>query len=602
MSLFAMNYGGSIPEPLLPPNIALQNPHLMDGKIFSLFPKINSILVMIDQDGDENYQPMLIPIEGGWPQPVFKDELGDTRVHCEKCDSENNLAYFVAESRKDQLYSCYRADLKNNKLTKICASAWGAYPAANNPDHKKVILIDTYTTGDNILSLWEEGKPELTLLQGIPLEQRIPDQPIKPLGINAVNFTKDDKGLLFVCALFDDKFAPAYLDFENPSTVKPVQIEGIVHQGVGELQNIDLLSGNRYLLEYNIDGCSWMYDARFELAQLKLKIENVICGGDAPLANGVLQSENYDSVGDRFALSFSTATSPTQIYTIEGSNRKRRAQHTSEKVLGISDSLLSMGEDASFLSFDDTRISARLYLPSKALDFKTPRPLIYYVHGGPQGQERPDFAWFSMPLIQFLTLNGFAVFVPNVRGSTGYGLNFTRQVDRDWGGKDRLDHIHAMKILSQDPRIDTNRAGVVGRSYGGYMSLMLAGRHPELWKAAVDMFGPYDLVTFLERIPETWKPYYKIEVGDVDHDLKLLKERSPKTYIDNIQGALLVIQGKNDPRVVERESRDLVEHLKDIGKRVDYLMFEDEGHDVLKYENRVRCYNAITEFFKKYLY
>ena len=118
--------------------------------------------------------------------------------------------------------------------------------------------------------------------------------------------------------------------------------------------------------------------------------------------------------------------------------------HTCERILGIPEQWLSPGEDASFTSFDGTRVSARLYLPARELGFHGPRPLVYYVHGGPQGQERPDFAWFSMPLIQFLTLNGFAVFVPNVRGSTGYGLSYTKQVDRDWGGQDRLDHVHAM--------------------------------------------------------------------------------------------------------------------------------------------------------------
>ena len=142
-----------------------------------------------------------------------------------------------------------------------------------------------------------------------------------------------------------------------------------------------------------------------------------------------------------------------------------------------------------------------------------PRPLVYYIHGGPQGQERPDFAWFSMPLIQLLTLGGFAVFVPNARGSTGYGLSFVKKVDRDWGGDDRLDHVHAMGILGADPRLDLTRAGVIGRSYGGYMTLTLAARHPELWSAAVDMFGPYDLLTFLDHIPPAWRPYFNICFG-----------------------------------------------------------------------------------------
>src|SRR5213594_3127790 len=117
-----------------------------------------------------------------------------------------------------------------------------------------------------------------------------------------------------------------------------------------------------------------------------------------------------------------------------GRSRKRRS--------GWSSIMSSAGEDASFTSFDDRRVSARLYLPSPALGFQGPRPLVYYVHGGPQSQERPNFAWFSMPLIQYLALNGFAVFVPNARGSVGYGLGYTKRVDRDWGGQDRLDHVH----------------------------------------------------------------------------------------------------------------------------------------------------------------
>ena len=133
------------------------------------------------------------------------------------------------------------------------------------------------------------------------------------------------------------------------------------------------------------------------------------------------------------------------------------------------------------------------------------------------------------------------------------------------------------------------------------MSLTLAGRHPEFWKAAVDMFGPYDLLTFMDRIPETWKPLFSISVGDPDKDRDFLIERSPRKYIDDLSCPLLVIQGKNDPRVVEEESRDLVNNLRAKGKQVELLVFQNEGHDVLKYDNRVACYNTITEFFKEHL-
>jgi pimeloyl-ACP methyl ester carboxylesterase len=601
LSLYAMRPGGSVPEPLLPPHIALQNPHLMTGYSYYVFPKLGKILVMIDRDGDENYQPMLVPLEGGFPEPAFGDALAGYRVHCLKCDSDRNLAYFNAESRTEQMNTAFRGNLQNGTLEKMGQSKWGAYLAGANDDHTQAILIDGYTVGDNVLYRWAQGGGDPKLLYGKPLEARAEGETVPLNAIGACFFTRGDKGILFTTALFSDTYGLGYLELAKPGDPKPVNITGVVHTGAGELTGLDHLRDDRYQVNYNIDGCSWMYEGTFDEAALTMKLDAVVCG-QGEISNGVLESAHYDKASDTHSLSYSTATSPTQIYTVGGKDRRAVALHTRERVLGIPDAWLSPGEEASFVSYDGTRTSARLYLPAAALGFTGPRPLVYYVHGGPQSQERPDFAWFSMPLIQFLTLNGFAVFVPNVRGSTGYGLSYTKHVDRDWGGQDRLDHVHALtKVLPDDERIDTQRAGVVGRSYGGYMSLTLAARHPELWSAAVDMFGPYDLFTFMDRIPETWKPYFAIAVGDPEKDRDFLVERSPRTHIGNIACPLLVIQGQNDPRVIERESRDVVEQLRAKGKEVDYIVFENEGHDVLKYENRVRCYNAITDFFKKHL-
>jgi dipeptidyl aminopeptidase/acylaminoacyl peptidase len=450
-----------------------------------------------------------------------------------------------------------------------------------------------------VISLWEKGKGSRVLM-GKPMSERAEGEQIPLYGFSQANFLPGDTSAVFLTSAFTDTYSPARLDVNAPDGLQPIEVKGLRHSGVGEMTGLIALEGPRFVLDYNIDGVSWLYEADYDPSQ-KAFIVNHVLVGEGTLSNGMLESFHYDKAGDRYVLSFSSATSPTQIYTIEDKDRSKVIRHTNEKVLGIPSHLLSSGEDASFTSFDGTRISARLYLPAKELGFSGARPLVYYVHGGPQGQERPDFAWFSMPLIQYLTVNGFAVFVPNVRGSTGYGQSYTKQVDRDWGGQDRLDHVEALKVLEKDQRVDVHRAGVVGRSYGGYMTLTLAARHPELWQGAVDMFGPFDLITFMERIPETWKPYFRMALGDPVADAEFLKDRSPKTHIDQITCPLLVIQGKNDPRVVERESHDLVEHLRSTGKQVDYLMFESEGHDVLKYENRVRCYNEITEFFTKTL-
>lgn len=600
MSLFSMEQEGGVPQPLLPPDVALQNPRLMAGYSYYAFPQLDRVLFMLDQHGDENYQPNFIPLGGDEPTPLFQDTLANHRVHLVHTDAERNIAYFGAESQKEQMLYAFKADLKSGALTELGRSMWGSWVDSTNEDHTQAILIDGYTAGDHTLYIRREGVKERELLYGKPLEERKEGEEVKPNGIGDCQFIEKDKAIFFVTYLFDETGGLGYLDLKDPTEVSPLDISGTVHKGQGMLEDLEHLHGNRYVLGYNIDGSSWYYEGVLDIGERTLELETVLCGhGD--LSNGVLESLRYDKEGDRYALSFSSATSPTQLYTLTGEGREAR-RITRERVLGVPEEWLSVGEDASFESFDGLRVSGRLYLPAKDLGFKGPRPLVYYVHGGPQSQERPDFAWFSMPLIQILTMKGFAVFVPNVRGSTGYGMSYMKRVDRDWGGKDRLDHVHAMtKVLPKDRRLDVSRAGVVGRSYGGYMSLTLAARHPELWSAAVDMWGPYNLLTFMERIPETWKPYFAIAVGDPAKDRDFLKERSPQSYMGDIQSPLMVLQGKNDPRVVEQESRDIVEQLREKGKVVDYLMFEDEGHDVLKLKNRVACYNAITEFFEKHL-
>lgn len=601
LSLYSMNHGGSVPEPLLPPNIALQNPHLIGGLSFYVFAKLKKILVMIDKDGDENYQPMLIPTDGGFPEPSFDNFFAEYRVHLAECDSEKGIAYFGAERRDIPMIETYRGDLRTGKLTKIAEYQFGLGVAAHSKDHNKLLLGTGYTVGDGVLCSWEKGKQKT--LYGKLLEDRAEGENVPLNGLGSAMFSPSEKGAVVVSSVFDDTYSLGYIDLAKPGELEPVQLKGVKHKGVGELMELAHLSKDRYLLLFNIDACSWVYEGVFHEKKRQMILAHVLVGAK-PLDGGMLERVHYDAKEDSFTFSFSTATSPTQIYTVRGKKRDKVMRHTSEKILGIPDSLLSKGEDASFLSHDGLRTSARLYLPSSGLGYKGPRPVIYYIHGGPQGQERPDFAWFSMPLIQYLTLRGFAVFVPNVRGSTGYGLSYTKHVDRDWGGQDRIDHVHAMtKVLPKDKRLDVTRSAVVGRSYGGYMTLMQAGLHPDLWKASCDMFGPYDLLTFSERIPATWKPYFKIALGDPEKadERAFLIDRSPKTHLHNMSAPMLVIQGRNDPRVVAAESEDLVKELKSKGKDIELLVFEDEGHDVLKYENRVTCYSTIADFFAKYL-
>jgi dipeptidyl aminopeptidase/acylaminoacyl peptidase len=598
LSLYSMDVAGGVPVPLLPPRIALQNPELIGGRLFHVAPGLDRIVVMIDHDGDEDYEPFLIPLDGGFPEPIAPEEFHGRRSHLIDVDDATSTAYFVSESKDEAMFYARRVVLRDGAVEALGQSMYGAIPLAWTPDHSRVILADEYVVGDELwYELDSEGRRHV--LYGTPIEDRDEGREYPLPGLRSPYGTTSGGGVLLVASVFDDAGTPAYLDLDRPGELEQVSVDGLVHQGEGELERVQRLDGDRYALHYNIDGSSWTYDARFDEAGRALTVTDVLVG-QGELAGGVLHGLDFDAAAERFAIAFCTATNPTQLYVREVAAKPSRK--TRERALGLAPELLAAGEDVSFESHDGLRVSARLYLPSLELGYEEPRPLVYYVHGGPQGQERPNFAWFSMPLIQILTLEGFAVFVPNVRGSTGYGLAYTKRVDRDWGGQDRLDHVFAMtEVLPSDDRVDVSRAGVVGRSYGGYMTLTLAARHPELWSAAVDMFGPYDLLTFTDRLPETWKPYFALAVGDPVRDREFLLDRSPKTYMKNIACPLLVIQGQNDPRVVEPESRDVVEDLRALGREVDYLVFEDEGHDVLKLANRVRCYDSIVGFFSQHL-
>ncbi len=599
LSLYRMRLGGSVPEPLLPPHLAVQNPHLMDGEgVFCVLPMLHKVLVMLDRDGDENYQPVTVPLEGGIPQPLFGDRFAGQQVVCLWCDRERSRAVFGVDPRTDPVMQVFAVDLVTGSELPLASSIYNFACADVSDDFNRFLLIEGYSTGDTTLLLAERGKDELQPLYGTRMEDRTPEMDIPLTGFGSAQFTPDG-GILLTTALFEDTYGLGYMRPETPGEIVPIPIEGLAHEGVGELLEVTHRADDRYSLVYNIDGCSWAYEGVFDLVERCFRVTRTLCGTGA-LSNGVMESIAYDKAGGRYALSFSTATSPSQLYVLEPDGQVQI--QTNERILGIPARLLSPGEDASYVSHDGLRVSARLYLPASELGYSGPRPVIFYVHGGPQGQERPDFTWFSMPLIQYLTLRGFAVFVPNVRGSTGYGLRYTKHIDHDWGGLDRLDHVHAAQLLRQDPRLDMDRAGVVGRSYGGYMTLTLAGRHPDLWGAAVDMFGPYNLITFVERLPEAWKTYFYMVIGHPEQDREELVARSPSTYLGDLACPLLVIQGANDPRVVERESRDVVEQLRDQGKTVDYLVFENEGHDVLKFENKVRCYTAITDFFAEHLH
>lgn len=243
-----------------------------------------------------------------------------------------------------------------------------------------------------------------------------------------------------------------------------------------------------------------------------------------------------------------------------------------------------------YTSFDGLSVPYWLYVP-KGHDPKD-LPVLIEIHGGPEGQQMASFD----ELISFIVSEGIAVVAPNVRGSTGYGKEYTHLDDVE----KRLDSVadieSLVEHLVEEGIADEDKIAVSGTSYGGFMTLSCAARYPDLFCAAVDTVGMFNLVTFLEKTAGYRRAHRESEYGSLKHDRDTLYNVSPVAKVDNIKGPLMIIHGTNDPRVPVYEAQQVVDYLATKDVEVKFLEYKDEGHGLHKMENRLDCYPKVIDF------
>lgn len=249
-------------------------------------------------------------------------------------------------------------------------------------------------------------------------------------------------------------------------------------------------------------------------------------------------------------------------------------------------------EPVAWESFDGTRIPGWFALP-RGPQPAGGYPAIMWVHGGPVGQARPNFR----PDIQMLLAQGFAVLLPNVRGSSGYGRSYTESDDVERRLDSVTDLAHGRHWLAEHPAIDGERIGIMGQSYGGFMVMSAITEHPELWRAAVNYYGIADFVTLLAGTGAWRRNHRASEYGDPEHDAQLFARISPIHRVDRIRAPVLIAHGTRDPRVPIGESEQFVKALQERQKKVAYETFEYAGHGFIRPDDRRRIYRAVAEFF-----
>ena len=336
-------------------------------------------------------------------------------------------------------------------------------------------------------------------------------------------------------------------------------------------------------------------------ARTRLSVHDVATGREIPLPklpDGDITGVAFERGGDRMAFYLNGDASPANLHVIDLKNG-RRDQLTDALNPAIPQADLVVSDDVRYPSYDKLAIPALLYRPHEAsVDHKV--PALVYVHGGPGGQCRTGYN----PVIQHLVNHGYAVLAINNRGSSGYGKTFYHLDDRAHGDVDLKDCVFGRRYLESLDWIDGTRVGIIGGSYGGYLVCAALAFEPDAFDAGIDIFGVTNWIRTLSSIPPWWaeiRDSLYAEIGDPAAEKARLEAHSPLLHAANITKPLLVIQGKNDPRVLEAESREIAAAVEKKGVPVEFIEFPDEGHGFRIKANRIRASDAFVEFLDRHL-
>lgn len=525
-------------------------------------PEGRYVLAGYDNEGDENYQIYAVPSEGGMPQELITGDSSEKYYFAHLSDDGKRVYYLTSEGNPNFLNTRVR-HLEDNSDVLINEGEVGPTYLAAVSEKEDVfvymrLLANTYIQlfvkdGDNLVCLTPDAEKVHVASSPVFIEKDI-------------YFTTNyDQEYSYIAKYnLDSKQFEAVLSIENES------IEGLQYDKENQLLY--------FATEKGVEDILYRYD--------------LATGKSEKLATpvDVLEKLVVTKAGNLYLLGRS-ATVPFNIF--KSTDGTKWENLTNNRVLGVSREQMVEPEVVKYKSFDGMEIEALLF---KANPENDNGHTIFWPHGGPQASERKMFR----AMFQSALSRGYTIFAPNFRGSTGYGSSFVKLVEQDWGHGPRLDCVAGIEWLFENNITDRDKLFLVGGSYGGYMALLLHGRHQEYFKAVVDIFGPSDLFTFVNSVPPHWKPMMERWVGDPERDKERFIKDSPITYLDTMVKPMLVIQGAKDPRVVKEESDQIVAKLKEKGREVEYLVLEDEGHGFSKKENEIKVYNTMLDFLERH--
>ena len=559
-------------------------------------PERPELVFSMDEGGNERAQLFRLDADSGAINPLTARP--EAKHRWGGWSNDGDRIAFAANRRERSVFDVYvqgraesgdDADLIHQGDGWLSLGGW-------SPEDDRLLVVESHTSFDQDLYSLDLDSGELTHLT--PHEDEV--------RYHSANWGPDGEALYLVTDRDADTLYLARLDLETRD------LETVVEGGDWNVDGVSLdEDSGRLAYSRNVDGYTELtvgtLDGPTDIDRLPTPD---LPGG---LAGGVSWSED----ADRFAVTVTGRAENTNVYVVEigevlseaknpeeserGAKRPASTESgeserwTRASTAGIPRDSFVEPELIHYESFDGIEVPAYFSLPHDPEPGET--PVIVDVHGGPESQRRPSFSG----LTQYFLSRGYAVFEPNVRGSTGYGKEYTHLDDV----RKRMDSVKDLKAgadwLAEHEFVDEDRIVVKGGSYGGFMVLAALTEYPDMWAAGVDTVGIANFVTFLENTGSWRRELREAEYGSLEDDRDFLESISPINHADRIRAPLFIIHGANDPRVPVGEAEQIATAARDHGVPVELRIYEDEGHGLSKRENRIDAYTDVVAFLDEHV-
>jgi len=557
-------------EPSAPPRKLPAPPERVSGAV--LLPDERAVLFMSDVKADRNFRIYRVDVDGGGAPVLLtpSESLHRTRPHVAR--------------RVPGLFS-YAAHAVSDPTARVFVQrSDGAPPLEVYRDPQSGNVLDMAPDGKGILFNQWHSQSEQVLLEidaATGKARRVYPAEGATAEVSAAAYSADGRRILVASAA--EGAAPALAAIDRRSgrataryreqAVPTGTIVGLEVSPTGDAVAIAIDAGNRSEVRI-LDGRS-------------LRLRRTVDAGVGEASPGPFRAD-----GARFGLELTTPDAPTDIHAVT-TRTGQVAPLRADARPGIAGAQRVASSIVSVRAFDGLDIPVNLYLPAGATG---KLPTVVLVHGGPSGSAYASYH----PEVRLLASMGYAVVQPNIRGSTGFGQAYEKADDREKRG-DALRDIATINAWARAQPWCDGRLVIMGTSYGGYMVLLALTRQPTLWQAGVDNSGMSDLQTMEKLEDQTIRVYDETEFGALGRDDALLAEWSPLRDMSAVRAPVFIYQGANDP-VTPREQADrMVRALRERAVPVEYMLITDEGHGVIRRENRIAYLARVVRFLREHL-